>query len=118
SRNQCLAGNPAFRVLPHHFVEDSVRDLVSDFVGMAFSNRFGCKQEIPLGFAQNTSPIDSSQWSRRWEQTQRAACPGKRANFGLKKGTIPYTWNQCTHFARLSSALSGEIRRVNGPLSA
>jgi len=43
-------------ILAHDFIENGVGDLVSDLVGMTFSNGLGSEQKIPLGLAQNNSP--------------------------------------------------------------
>ncbi len=54
--HQRFAGNTALGILPHHFIENGIGNLVGNFVRVAFRHRFGGKQKIPLGFAQNVSP--------------------------------------------------------------
>ena len=43
-RAACFARNTGHRVGFEHFIEDAVGDLVADFVGMSFGNRFGCEE--------------------------------------------------------------------------
>jgi hypothetical protein len=44
--DQALAGDAAGRVVLHHGVEDAIRDLVADLVGMALGDGLGGEQEL------------------------------------------------------------------------
>src|SRR5260221_1210723 len=55
---QSFAGDPALGVLAHNFIEYRVRNLIGNFVRVAFCHRFGGEQKIThVSVAQNKSPL-------------------------------------------------------------
>src|SRR5208283_1271493 len=91
-RDQRLARHATFGVLAHHFIQHRVRNLVGNFVRVTLRHRFRSKQKIPLGFAQNNSPIVLV-YQERGGYTPTFKFPRGRRLYP-KKATIPLRWNQ------------------------
>jgi len=45
-RDKRLAGDASLRILRQNRVENAVRDLISEFIRMSFSDRLGCKEHL------------------------------------------------------------------------
>ena len=56
-RDQSFAGDPALGVLAHNFIEYRIRNLIGNFVRVAFRHRLGGEQKVAhVSVAQNKSP--------------------------------------------------------------
>ena len=58
SGQQGFARYASLRILPHYFIKDRIRNLVSNLIRVAFRDRLGSKQKIAhVSVAQNQSPL-------------------------------------------------------------